>query len=412
MKVSVGPTPEIWAKLAEQDEPILVRVKTIGQVGNGKSTFCNDFAEIYDKFGKLVEVFKTSGGVQSVNSGGKTAQVNPSVLPPNVTMYIQDGDGFGGLGKKVEDVTEENLRDIKQNPAVLVIVASATRCPTALISQLQILQIVSDINERNCFLLLTHAGRNGNRRLREPARQAAEYDPQQFLARLDAHGVNFFEIGRNVACVDLDPLDDLRYDTIERVRAAVCDLRPLIVRQTFKELLFTAEGDLAYLEGDRLEIKKLKKSLSNFESQAKEAAGRLAKYKSLIHEAVKKEDLSTTTGEYSHLEQDGKESGDVEGVDGQDDAAPASKRSRTSDSSSRRLSDSEFLMGIKEVFQSVATADSKPVLTAALEWVQDAYNDNEEYQIDVATRLTEDQALRVMAVSESKRKRILEIFIQ
>ncbi|KAI9189059.1 hypothetical protein H9P43_000486 [Blastocladiella emersonii ATCC 22665] len=88
------------------------------------------------------------------------------------------------------------------------------------------------------------------------------------------------------------------------------------------------------------------------------------------------------------------------------------KRSRTSDSSSRRLSDSEFLMGIKEVFQSVATADSKPVLTAALEWVQDAYNDNEEYQIDVATRLTEDQALRVMAVSESKRKRILEIFIQ
>ncbi|KAI9176185.1 hypothetical protein H9P43_006550 [Blastocladiella emersonii ATCC 22665] len=115
---------------------------------------------------------------------------------------------------------------------------------------------------------------------------------------------------------------------------------------------------------------------------------------------------------YSHLEQDGKESGDVEGVDGQDDAAPASKRSRTSDSSSRRLSDSEFLMGIKEVFQSVATADSKPVLTAALEWVQDAYNDNEEYQIDVATRLTEDQALRVMAVSESKRKRILEIFIQ
>ncbi|KAI9187814.1 DNA kinase/phosphatase Pnk1 [Blastocladiella emersonii ATCC 22665] len=116
--------------------------------------------------------------------------------------------------------------------------------------------------------------------------------------------------------------------------------------------------------------------------------------------------------EYSHLEQDGKESGDVEGVDGQDDAAPASKRSRTSDSSSRRLSDSEFLMGIKEVFQSVATADSKPVLTAALEWVQDAYNDNEEYQIDVATRLTEDQALRVMAVSESKRKRILEIFIQ
>ncbi|KAI9175420.1 hypothetical protein H9P43_006781 [Blastocladiella emersonii ATCC 22665] len=123
-------------------------------------------------------------------------------------------------------------------------------------------------------------------------------------------------------------------------------------------------------------------------------------------------DVSTTTGEYSHLEQDGKESGDVEGVDGQDDAAPASKRSRTSDSSSRRLSDSEFLMGIKEVFQSVATADSKPVLTAALEWVQDAYNDNEEYQIDVATRLTGDQALRVMAVSESKRKRVLEFFIQ
>ncbi|KAI9189384.1 hypothetical protein H9P43_000817 [Blastocladiella emersonii ATCC 22665] len=121
---------------------------------------------------------------------------------------------------------------------------------------------------------------------------------------------------------------------------------------------------------------------------------------------------STATGEYSHLEQDGKESGDVEGVDGQDDAAPASKRSRTSDSSSRRLSDSEFLMGIKEVIQSVSTADSKPVLTAALEWVQDVYNDNEEYQIDVATRLTEDQALRVMAVSESKRKRILEIFIQ
>ncbi|KAI9175472.1 hypothetical protein H9P43_006833 [Blastocladiella emersonii ATCC 22665] len=115
---------------------------------------------------------------------------------------------------------------------------------------------------------------------------------------------------------------------------------------------------------------------------------------------------------YSHLEQDGKESGDVEGVDGQDDAAPASKRSRTSDSSSRRLSDSEFLLGIKEVFQSVATADPKPVLTAALEWVQDAYNDNEEYQIDVATRLTEDQALRVMAVSESKRKRVLEFFIQ
>ncbi|KAI9188183.1 hypothetical protein H9P43_002574 [Blastocladiella emersonii ATCC 22665] len=121
---------------------------------------------------------------------------------------------------------------------------------------------------------------------------------------------------------------------------------------------------------------------------------------------------STATGEYSHLEQDGKESGAVEGVDGQDDAAPASKRSRTSDSSSRRLSDSEFLMGIKEVFQSVATADSKPVLTAALEWVQDAYNDNEEYQIDVATRLTEDQTLRVMAVSESKRKRVLEFFIQ
>ncbi|KAI9175524.1 hypothetical protein H9P43_006885 [Blastocladiella emersonii ATCC 22665] len=121
---------------------------------------------------------------------------------------------------------------------------------------------------------------------------------------------------------------------------------------------------------------------------------------------------STTTGEYSHLKQDGKESGDVEGVDGQDDAAPASKRSRTSDSSSRRLSDSEFLMGIKEVFQNVSTADSKPVLTAALEWVQDAYNDNEEYQIDVATRLTEDQALRVMAVSESKRKRVLEFFIQ
>ncbi|KAI9159216.1 hypothetical protein H9P43_008555 [Blastocladiella emersonii ATCC 22665] len=115
---------------------------------------------------------------------------------------------------------------------------------------------------------------------------------------------------------------------------------------------------------------------------------------------------------YSHLEQDGKESGDVEGVDGQDDAAPASKRSRTSDSSSRRLSDSEFLMGIKEVFQSVATADSKPVLTAALEWVQDAYNDNEEYQIDVATRLTEDQALRAMAVSGPKRKRVLEFFIQ
>ncbi|KAI9187583.1 Ribonucleases P/MRP protein subunit pop1 [Blastocladiella emersonii ATCC 22665] len=121
---------------------------------------------------------------------------------------------------------------------------------------------------------------------------------------------------------------------------------------------------------------------------------------------------STATGEYSHLKQDGKESGDVEGVDGQDDAAPASKRSRTSDSSSRRLSDSEFLMGIKEVFQSVATADSKPALTAALEWVQDAYNDNEEYQIDVATRLTEDQALRVMAVSESKRKRVLDFFIQ
>ncbi|KAI9164420.1 hypothetical protein H9P43_002665 [Blastocladiella emersonii ATCC 22665] len=104
---------------------------------------------------------------------------------------------------------------------------------------------------------------------------------------------------------------------------------------------------------------------------------------------------STATGKYSHLEQDAR-----------------SLRSRTSDSSSRRLSDSEFLMGIKEVFQSVSTADSKPVLTAALEWVQDAYNDNEEYQIDVATRLTEDQTLRVMAVSESKRKRVLEFFIQ
>ncbi|KAI9179825.1 hypothetical protein H9P43_005156 [Blastocladiella emersonii ATCC 22665] len=122
---------------------------------------------------------------------------------------------------------------------------------------------------------------------------------------------------------------------------------------------------------------------------------------------------STATGEYSRLQQDGKESGDMEGVDDQNDAAPASKRSRTSDSSSRRLSDSEFLLGMKEVIQSVSTADSKPVLTAALEWVQDAYNnDNEEDQIDVATRLAEDQALRVMAVSGPKRKRVLEFFIQ
>ncbi|KAI9155915.1 hypothetical protein H9P43_009025 [Blastocladiella emersonii ATCC 22665] len=346
-----GPTEEIWANIARKGENITVRVKALGQVGDGKSTFCNDFVEFYDKDGNFAEVFETSDGVESVVSGGKTSPVNPLVLPPNVTMYIQDGDGFGGLGKKIEDVTEENLRDIKATPAVLLVVASALRGPVALINQLQLLKIVSDINERNCFLVLTKAGRSGNPRTRQKPQQAAEYDPTEYLAQLAKHGVNFFEVGRNVACIDLGDRDEMRYVTIECIRAAVCDLRPLIVRETYSELMATAEGNLESLTNDREtslamieelhrdkawhsqriqnlsiatastaliplagqiagvamavviknsnerltqidhEVKHLKEKLVDTERQRKDAAERLAQYKSLIQEVKKAEDM-------------------------------------------------------------------------------------------------------------------------
>ncbi|KAI9159403.1 hypothetical protein H9P43_008743 [Blastocladiella emersonii ATCC 22665] len=266
MTMKKGPTPEIWADIAGRGDQVAVRVKAIGEVGVGKSTFCTDFVERYSKKGRFIEIFKAGDGVQSVDSGGKTARVNPDLLPPNVTMYIQDGDGFGGLGKSIKDVTEQNLRDIKDKPAVLLVVASALRGPVALINQLQLLKIASDINGRNCFLLLTKAGRKGNQRLREPARQAFEYDPREYLAELERHGVNFFEVGRNVACVDLDPLDDLRYDTVERVRAAMCDLRPLVVRQTYDELLTTTRGELVSLQRDQ---KVAMKMISSLETERK-----------------------------------------------------------------------------------------------------------------------------------------------
>ncbi|KAI9188863.1 hypothetical protein H9P43_000285 [Blastocladiella emersonii ATCC 22665] len=123
---------------------------------------------------------------------------------------------------------------------------------------------------------------------------------------------------------------------------------------------------------------------------------------------------ATATGKYSRLNAEGSNAEEVgkEVSEDKDDAAHASKRSRTSNSSSRRLSDSDFLMGIQKVFKSVLAAESKPVLAAAIEWAQGAYGNDEDFQIQVATRLTKDQALRIMAVAESMRKRVLELFIQ
>ncbi|KAI9152570.1 hypothetical protein H9P43_009362 [Blastocladiella emersonii ATCC 22665] len=107
---------------------------------NGKSTLGNDLVEARDWEGKFAKVFKTSNGVQSVDSGSKTVKVNPHFLPPNVTMEIQDGDGFGGVGKKVADVIEENLTELKNAPAVLLVVANAGRSPVTLINYLQLLK--------------------------------------------------------------------------------------------------------------------------------------------------------------------------------------------------------------------------------------------------------------------------------
>ncbi|KAI9152569.1 hypothetical protein H9P43_009361 [Blastocladiella emersonii ATCC 22665] len=177
--------------------------------------------------------------------------------------------------------------------------------------------------------------------------QASEYDPKEYLAELDKYGVNFFEVGRNVACIDMGPLDNMRYVTVERIRAAVCKLRPLKVRETYKELVALANGDVeminenykttkAMIESrqkdkvwhqrrmrtlavatactvwvpilDQLsgigmgiainhsgcklaeikeEIKELKEVLLSVKNQKKDAAERLARVKSLIQEASK-----------------------------------------------------------------------------------------------------------------------------
>ncbi|KAI9184322.1 hypothetical protein H9P43_003375 [Blastocladiella emersonii ATCC 22665] len=327
-----GPSSKVWKDVVKSGKHITVRVKTLGQVGDGKSTLCNDLVEVFDKNGKFTEVFKTGDGVRSVNSGRK------------------DGDGFGGLGKKIEDVTEENLRDIKDKPSVLLIVSGALRAAVTLINQLQLLKVVSDINERNCFLVLTKAGRAGNGRLGEKLQQASEYDPKPYLDELAKHGVNFFEVGRNVACIDMGAFDTRRYDTIEWIRAALCDLRPLVVRQTYKELVGAANGNLKDLANDRArtekmielrredlawhqrrkrdmtigalstawipilgqiaaipmlfahndssneankieeEIKELENKLSSIENQKKDAAERLKKYEALIQEVQKIEE--------------------------------------------------------------------------------------------------------------------------
>ncbi|KAI9159338.1 hypothetical protein H9P43_008678 [Blastocladiella emersonii ATCC 22665] len=238
-------------------------------------------------------------------------------------MIVQDGDGFGGLGKKMEDVTEENLRDIKEAPVVLVLVADALRGPVTLINQLQLLTVVSDINERNCFLVLTKAGRLGNPSFdEEQIIQASEYDPEPFLAMLEEYGVNFFEAKRNVACIDMGIFDKDRFKTIDKIRATVCQMRPLIVRETYKELVDISNGNdkalnehykntQAMIEArkkDQLwyerckkgvvkkEIKMHEENLLNVENQRKDAAERLVKFRSLIQEAKGAKDTMELKG--------------------------------------------------------------------------------------------------------------------
>ncbi|KAJ3346710.1 hypothetical protein GGF32_007377, partial [Allomyces javanicus] len=163
-------------------------------------------------------------------SRGKIANVNPKVIrAPGVTLSIQDGDGFGGLGESDIEITDMNLQQLKDRPAVLLLVAEAGRTPSLLINHLKLLKIVSDIGDHNCFLVLTKtrmARKFGNRN-----GASWNYDPTSYLATLDEAKVGYFKLGHNVVCTDFEHVDYTRH--LDEIRAGLCKLRPLNVCWTF-----------------------------------------------------------------------------------------------------------------------------------------------------------------------------------
>ncbi|KAJ3359447.1 hypothetical protein GGF32_009373 [Allomyces javanicus] len=154
----------------------------------------------------------------------KRGQMDPSrspltssVLSPNVTMVIQDGDKVAGAG----------------------------RVPTDLINQLKLLQLVSDIGDCNCFLVLTKAsGASTTTNRRGPPPSSRHFDPTGLLDQLKQAGVGFFEAGRSVACLDFDAERD---DYLQLIRAKLCDLHPVKMRCTYSQLVAAARGDVASL---------------------------------------------------------------------------------------------------------------------------------------------------------------------
>ncbi|KAJ3349246.1 hypothetical protein GGF32_005742 [Allomyces javanicus] len=235
---------DLWDKIRKGGQ-INVRVKMIGSVGVGKSSLATDLVDVYDAAGNIVEVFPSSGQATGVPSNSKVAIVNPSVLPPNVTMTIQDGDGVAGVGDSNIKITDKNLQDVIDAPAVLLFVAQAGRVLTDLINQLKLLQLVSDIGDRNCFLVLTKTGGASTTTSRRgPPPTSRHYNPTGLLDQLKQAGVGFFEAGRNVACLDFDQDRD---DFLQLIRAKLCDLRPVKMRCTYSQLVAAARGDVASL---------------------------------------------------------------------------------------------------------------------------------------------------------------------
>ncbi|KAJ3349245.1 hypothetical protein GGF32_005741 [Allomyces javanicus] len=174
----------LWDNIRKRGQ-LNVRVKLIGSVGVGNSSLATDLVEIYDAKHGIVEVFPSGGQATGMPSGSKTATVNPNMLPPKVTMTIQDGDGVAGVGDSNIKNTEKNLQDMIDAPAVLLLVAKAGR------------------------------------------------------------GVGFFEAGRNIACIDCD---GDRRDFLQLIRAKLCDLRPVKMSCTYSQLVATAHGEVASLD--------------------------------------------------------------------------------------------------------------------------------------------------------------------
>ncbi|KAJ3362657.1 hypothetical protein GGF32_005679, partial [Allomyces javanicus] len=253
-----------------------------------KSFLATDLVEIYDAAGNIVEVFPSSDQVTGVPSYSKVAIVNPSVLPPNVTITIQDGDGVAGVGDSNIEITDKNLQDVIDAPAVLLFVAQAGRVLTDLINQLKLLQLVSDIGDRNCFLVLTKAGgasMTTNRR--GPPPTSRHYDPTGMLDQLKQAGVGFFEAGRNVACIDCD---QDRYDFLQLIRAKLCDLRPVKVRCTYSQLVAAARGDVESVNKQYEAVKAMAKTkrcdvspeMRRLHNLIQELNRRLAAYQQLV----------------------------------------------------------------------------------------------------------------------------------